>query len=113
MINKGYATAYGVLSVQVSVTELRKLLRSCGLTPSVGDTHHVSLAECSYFVFREDGEGSYLLSADADTLQELLEDTSRVSSALSRSRVRHSLEVYDHEDRLVRIFSFPNPVEQA
>ena len=100
--------AFGVLPLKVSVSELRAVLRSCGLTPSEGDTHHVSVAECSHFMFREDGKGSYLVSGDATSLEELLHDTSRVSEALSRSRVRHSFEVYDSGDRLVRIYSFPS-----
>jgi hypothetical protein len=107
MSSEPYAIAYGVLPLQISVSELRRVLASCGLTPSTGDTHHVHVLDCDHFVFREDGKGSYLLSADAPTVEALLADATRVSEALIKCRVRHSFEVYDHDDRLVRVFSFP------
>jgi hypothetical protein len=100
------AIAYGRLPSRISVNELRSLVSSCGLTPSTGDIHHVSVEECSHFLFRENGDGGYLLSADADNTEALLKDAALVSAALTGKQVEHSFEVYDDRDRLVSTFAY-------
>jgi hypothetical protein len=104
------ALAYGSLPVHLSVERLRDYLSSQGLTPSMGDAHDVYVKECPHLVFREHGKGSYLLNAKGDTLEKLLRDTALVSRALSAVPLEHTVEVYDSEDRLVRIFAYPPAV---
>jgi hypothetical protein len=101
------AVANGAIPQPRTPDEMRRLLSSCGLTPSGGDTHHISVAECSHFVFRENGREGYLLSADAESLDELLRDAALVSGAFSRAGVEHRFEVYDAQDRLVRTLAYP------
>ena len=101
------ATVVGVLPSVSSVAEVRKLLEACGLTPSTGDTHHVSVRECSYFVFRETGKNEFLLGGDAESLEQMLKETELVSAALVRNKVPHSFEVYDSTDNLTREFLYP------
>lgn len=105
------AVAYGSLPVQLSLEALRAHLSSQGLTPSVADAHQVQVKECSHFVFREDGKGSYLVGAEGENLEELLRDTALVSEALSAIPLEHTFEVYDSEDRLVRVFAYPRSHE--
>jgi len=97
-------TAYGHLPVEASVPKLRSLLRECGLTPSEGDTHHVSVRECSHFVFREDGKGAFILSAEADTLAALERDAAMVSSALASRGVAHRFELHRADDVFHKAF---------
>jgi hypothetical protein len=104
------AVAYGSLPVHLSLEMLREYLSSQGLTPSVADVHVVRVKECPQFVFQEDGKGSYLVSAKGERLEELLRDTALVSRALSEVPLEHTVEVYDSEDRLVRIFAYPPAV---
>src|SRR5438477_12253408 len=102
--------AYGNLPLQVSIAELRSRLADCGLTPTWGDTHHVGLKDCSLFVFRDHHSGGYLISADADTVEQLMADVRHVSDALSKGRLPHLIEVHESEDRLVRKFAYrPQP----
>jgi hypothetical protein len=101
------AVAYGSLPVHLSAERLRDYLSSQGLTPSIGRGHDLYLKECSHLVFREHGKGSYLLNAKGDTLEELLRETALLSRALSAVPLEHTVEVYDSEDRLVRIFAYP------
>jgi hypothetical protein len=107
MSDETTAVAYGSLPVQLSLEALRAHLSSQGLTLSIADAHHVHVKECSHFVFREDGKGSYLVSAQGENLEELLRDTALVSTALSAIPLEHTFEVYDSEERLIRIFAYP------
>jgi hypothetical protein len=100
------AIAYGSLPVHLSLEALRAQLSSQGLTPSA-DPHQVHVKECSHFVFQEDGKGSYLVSADGENLEELLRDAALVSKALSAIPLEHTFEVYDSEERLIRVFAYP------
>jgi hypothetical protein len=104
------AVAYGSLPVHLSVERLREYLSAQGLTPSIGDVHDVHVKECSHFVFREEGKGGYLVNAKGETLEELLRDTALVSRALSAVPLEHTVEVYDSEDRLIRLFAHPPAV---
>ena len=104
------AFAYGSLLVHLSLDALRVHLSSQGLTPSVADIHDLHVKECSHFVFHEDGKGSYLVSAKGENLQELLRDTDLVSRALSAVPLEHTVEVYDSEDRFIRVFAYPAAV---
>lgn len=101
------ATLYGIVPSALSIAELRSLLARCGLTPSTDDTHHVSVKECSYFVFRQTDRKEFLVSGDADTLEEMLTDARLVSGALSKSQVHHRFEVYDESDNLAAEFRYP------
>jgi hypothetical protein len=102
------ATVVGVLPSVSSVAEMRELLKLCGLTSSTGDTHHVSVQECSYFVFRETGKNEFLLGGDAETLEQMLKETEFVSTALARKKVTHKFEVYDSTDKLAKEYEFPS-----
>jgi hypothetical protein len=102
------ATVVGVLPSVSSVAEMRELLKSCGLTPSTGDTHHVSVRECSYFVFRETDKNEFLLGGDAETLEQILKETEFVSTALASKKVTHRFEVYDSTDKLAKEFAYPS-----
>jgi hypothetical protein len=101
------AVAYGSLPVHVSLEALRDHLSSQGLTPSMADIDRVQVRECSHFVLQEDGKGSYLVNAKGESVEELLRDTALVSSALSAVPLEHTVEVYDSEGRLVRVFAYP------
>jgi hypothetical protein len=101
------AVAYGSLPVHLSMERLRDYLSSQGLTPSIGDAHNVYVKECSHLVFSEHGKGRYLLNGKGDTLEELLRETALVCRALSAVPLEHTVEVYDSEERLVRIFAYP------
>jgi hypothetical protein len=104
------AVAYGSLPVHLSLEALREYLFSQGLTPSVADVHELHVKECPHVVFQEDGKGSYLVNAKGETLEELLRDTALVSRALSAVPLAHTIEVYDSEDRLIRVFAYPPAV---
>jgi hypothetical protein len=105
MVDDDFAIAYGELPLAVSVPKLRAVLRSCGLTPSEGDTHHVSVRECSHFVFREDGKGAFILSADAETLMELERDAALVSTALTAGGIAHRFELHAADDTFYKALS--------
>ncbi|MBT2322928.1 hypothetical protein J7E62_11285 [Variovorax paradoxus] len=101
------ATAHGSLPALRTVTELRSLIAECGLTASQGDSHQVSVGECSHFVFREDGHGSFILTADAENVDAMMADARRVSSAFAAHNVEHLFEVYGPNEALAGTFRYP------
>ena len=100
------AIVVGDMPSALSVSELRQLLKACGLTPSTEDTHHVSIKECSYFIFRETGKKKFMVSGDAETVEIMLQETAIVSMALTSKQLPHRFEVYDSTDKLVKEFEF-------
>ena len=113
------AIVVGDMPSALSVSELRQLLKACGLTPSTEDTHHVGIKECSYFIFRETGKKKFMISGDAETVEIMLQETAVVSMALTSKQLPpriyvaltskqlpHRFEVYDSTDKLVKEFEF-------
>ena len=90
-----------------TVAELLSLIVKSGLTASQGDSHQVSATECSHFVFREDGHGQFMLTADVENVDAMMADARRVSSAFAAHNVEHLFEVYGPNDALAGTFKYP------
>ena len=91
----------GFIEFSGTITDLRTMIREAGLTPSEADTHHVHIREFSHVMLREYSKTEYMIEADANTLDEMVEDMERFSSALSVKKIGYSYEIYDFSNELV------------
>jgi hypothetical protein len=93
---------------------MAEILRDAGLRVTVGK-YSVRIDDCSHFVFQQYGGDldDPRIDADADSVTEMLRDTERVSSALSRAGFIHSFEVYDEHETVVGYFHYGWPQTNA
>ncbi|MEM9444938.1 MAG: hypothetical protein AAGA18_06250 [Verrucomicrobiota bacterium] len=91
----------GFITFSGSIPELRAMIRDAGLTPSKADSHHIHIEEFSHVMLREYSKFEYMIEADADTPDEMVEDMKRFSSALSAERIGYNYEIYDSSNELV------------
>jgi hypothetical protein len=77
---------------------LAEMLRDAGFRVAVG-RYSVRIEDSSHFVFQEyvGDPGDPQLDADADSVDELTRDATRVSEALARVGIRHRFEIYDDD----------------
>lgn len=103
----------GELSPWPEKDHLALLLRDAGLIVRVG-RYSLRVESCSHFVFQEYGGdiGEPSIDADADSLPKLLHDAKLVSHALTRARVRHRFELYDHHNNRVGYLHHDWPLSQ-
>ena len=100
----------GDLTDWPSKDKLASILQNAGLRLNVG-RYAIRVENCSHFVFRElEGDiGGPCITADADTVEEILRDAKLVSGALAQAGIRHSFEIYDESSELVSTVEFAGP----
>lgn len=93
---------YGQLEHWPSQSEMARLLKKAGFSVYVG-RYSIRLEDCEHFVFQEYGGdlGDPQLEADASSLERMLDDSGRVSTALASADIRHRFELYNDADELV------------
>ena len=81
---------------------MASLLRAAGLNVTVG-MYSIRINNCEHFVMQEYGGdfGAPYFDADADKLSKMLDDSRRVSVALTAEDIRHRFELYDGGEELV------------
>lgn len=99
--------ACGQLEGTFSPEKLGSLLAAQGLNVQT-NRYSVRVTDCSHFKF-EIFNGDVAVDADADSVQEMLTNTGRVSAALTGAGIRHRFEVYDHHDTQAGYFHFEWP----
>lgn len=104
----------GQLADWPSKARMAQILRDAGLRIVVG-RFSIRVEDCSHFVFQEYGGdlGIPAIDADADTPEAMLHDGKLVSDALSKARIRHRFEIYDHEDNLVGYLHYDWPPDNV
>jgi hypothetical protein len=107
------ATLSGELERWPSKREMAEILRGSGLNIYVGD-YSVRVNDCDYFVFQEYGGdlGEPSITADADSVTDMLHDGKLVSDALGMAGIRHRFEIYDHRSKMVGYLHHDWPLEE-
>ncbi|WP_425399965.1 hypothetical protein [Aeoliella sp.] len=93
---------YGQIDGWPSKDEMACLMKSAGFSVYVG-RYSIRLQDCEHFVFQDYG-GDFdvpQFDADASSLERMLADSARVSSALASADIRHRFELYDERDEMV------------
>ncbi len=93
---------YGQIDDWPRKTEMARLMESAGFSVDVG-RYSIRLQDCEHFVFQEYGGdlGDPQLDADASSLEKMLDDAGRVSTALASAGIRHRFELYNDSDEMV------------
>ncbi len=106
-MDSDYAIMYGDLSSWPTKEEMAAMFKKAGLNINVGN-YAIRINDCSHFVFREFGGDMEkpCITADAESVEEMLKDTSLVSDVLAQNNIEHSFEVCDENDDLVQKFEF-------
>ncbi|MBT5018250.1 hypothetical protein OAF98_05130 [Planctomicrobium sp.] len=83
-------------------TEMVQLLQAAGFSIDVG-RYSIRINDCEHFVFQEYGGdlGEPQIDADASSLEKMLVDAGRVSTALISADIRHRFELYDELNEMV------------
>jgi len=107
-MNDNCAVLYGDVDWPKPKERMAEILRAGGLDVYVGQ-YSVRVNDCSYFVFQEYGGdlGDPCITADAETVDEMITDAKKISAALAAAGIRHSFEIYDHEGDLVETIKYP------
>ena len=95
-----------------SKDEMCRILKAANLSLNVGK-YAIRINGFDHFVFREFGGDidSPCITADAESAEELVMQSSTVSNALSVAGVKHRFEVYDGNDELVAYHHYNWPKE--
>ena len=101
-MSKEYAGISAEIENWPNKNQLCQILESADLTLNVGK-YAIRITDFDHFVFRELGGdlSPPCITADAESADELIRQSSIVSEALSIAEVRHRFEVYDGNDELV------------
>ncbi len=93
----------GELESWPSKDEMTQLLSAAGLRVTAGQ-YAIRVCDHSEVVFREYGGdlGQPVISADADSVEELLSRAEPVSRALAAAGLRHRFEFYDDSSGRIR-----------
>jgi hypothetical protein len=104
---------FGTLNNWPTKDQMASILNNAGLRVRVGQ-YSVRLDDCSHFVFQEYGGdlGDPSIDADADTVEEMMNDGALVSGALARAGIKHRFEVYDDGDRIAGYFHHAWPMQE-
>ncbi len=104
----------GQLEKWPSKTEMARLMEAAGFSVHIGQ-YSIRLRDCEHFVFQEYGGdlGDPQFDADASSLEKMLEDSGRVSAALSAAGIRHRFELYNDSDESIGYLHHRWPREQA
>lgn len=96
-----HATLAGECAPWPARPALHAALLEAGFSLTAG-VHAIRVTECEHFVFQQlDGDVPPAIDADAASVERLIADATRVSTALTAAEIRHRFEVYDGDDRLV------------
>lgn len=96
-------------------SELAQILGEAGLDVTVGlYSIQVKLSGNACFAFEEYGGdlGDPVIDADADSAEELLREARLVSDALTRAKLRHRFEIYDHRPDMAGYLHYEWPLNQ-
>ena len=95
------ATLYGELATWPTMERMAAILSNAGLHVQVG-RYSIRVQDCSHFVFREYGGdlGDPVITADSDTVEDMISEAKLVSDALARAGIRHRFEILDDKDQL-------------
>lgn len=90
------------------------ILRAAGLRVRVG-RYSVRVEGCSHFCFQHYGGdvSEPTTDANADTVDELMQDARLVSDALARADVRHRFEIYDDDQELAGYLHHAWPLQNC
>jgi len=85
-----------------SKPEMIQILENAGLSFIEGQ-YSIRIKDCEHFGFQEYGDdlGDPVIEADASSLEKMLSDAGRVSTALTTASLRHRFELYDESDKMV------------
>jgi hypothetical protein len=83
-------------------SQMTTLLQAAGLAFDVGQ-FSIRMKDMEHFVFQSYGGdlGEPTIDADASSLDKMLHDASRMSSALALANLKHRFEIYDEANTLV------------
>lgn len=95
------ARVSGELASWPSMESMASLLRAVGLQVRVGK-YSIRVEGRSHFVFQNYGGdlGVPTVDADADTVDDMIQEAGLVSNALGRAGIRHRFEVYNDRNDL-------------
>ncbi|GGE59878.1 hypothetical protein GCM10007421_38200 [Halopseudomonas oceani] len=101
-MSEEYAGLSGEIENWPSKDEMCQILEAANLSLNVGE-YAIRIQGFDHFVFREFGGdlGAPCITADEESAEELIRQSSIVSKALTVAGLRHRFEVYDGNDELV------------
>jgi hypothetical protein len=76
--------------------------------------YSIRVKTCADIVFREYGGdlGTPCLTADAESVAELIQAASAVSAALTTAQIKHLFEIYDSQNQCVAVICWPEQPER-
>ena len=89
----------GQLASWPTMDRMAAILRDAGLHVIEG-RYSLRVQECAHFVFREYDMGKPSIDADADTVEQMIQEGRLVSDALAQAGIRHRFEVYDDHRKM-------------